>query len=95
MKITKRQLIELIREASGEMRSQEAIAHPQKIMREDGLSLEDFTEMLLYYLEDQTDQEWNEEMLSNDWNLYDEWIAGADPTSVGAEYLSDAYSYMS
>jgi hypothetical protein len=93
MKISRRKIIELIRESAGEMRSQEAIAHAQS-MREDGLSFEDFTTLLLDYLEDQTNQQWSEEMLSDDWNFYDEWIEGSDPLSIGAEYLADAASYM-
>jgi len=83
----------MIRETAGEMRSREAIANAQS-MREDGLSFEDFTTELLDYLEDQTNQQWSEEMLSDDWNYYDEWIEGADPRSIGSEYLADAASYM-
>ena len=94
MKISRIKLIEMIRESSEEMRSQEAIAHAQKTMRSDGLSFEDFITMLLDYLENQTDRQWSEEMLSDDWNYYDEWIEGSDPISIGAEYLADATSYM-
>ena len=93
MKISRIKLIKMIRETAGEMRSREAIANAQS-MREDGLSFEDFTTELLDYLEDQTNQQWSEEMLSDDWNYYDEWIEGADPRSIGSEYLADAASYM-
>ena len=93
MKISRRKIIELIRESAGEMRSREAIAGAQS-MRSDGVSFEDFTTELLDYLEDRTNQQWSEEMLSDDWNYYDEWIEGADPRSIADEYLSDAASYM-
>lgn len=93
MKISRIKLIEMIRESSEEMRSQEAIAHAQKTLRKDGLSFEDFITTLLDYLEDQTNQQWSEEMLPEDWNFYDEWIEGADPLSVGAEYIQDSVEY--
>jgi hypothetical protein len=93
MKISRIKLIEMIRESSEEMRSQEAIAHAQKTLRKDGLSFEDFITTLLDYLEDQTNQQWSEEMLPEDWNFYDEWIEGEDPLSVGAEYIQNSVEY--
>jgi len=92
VKISRRKIIELIRESAGEMRSREAIAHAQS-MREDGLSFEDFITILLGYLEDQTNQQWSEEMLPEDWNFYDEWIEGADPLSIATEYIQDSAQY--
>ena len=93
MKTSRRKIIELVRETAGEMRSREAIAGAQS-MRADGTSFEGWITELLDYLEDKTNQQWSEEMLSDDWNFYDEWIEGADPTSIAAEYLADSYEYM-
>jgi hypothetical protein len=90
MSINKKSLRALIKESLEQARSEQAIDHA-KGMREDGLSFEDFITTLLDYLEDQTDQQWSEEHLSDDWNYYDEWLKGSDPLSIGAEYLADAY----
>ena len=47
MKITRRQLRQIISESAGEMRSQEAISGAQTHMRTDGMSFQDFAGLIV------------------------------------------------
>lgn len=96
MKIKNSVLSKLIKEVTKEylnesdaFNAKTAIAQSQSKMREDGLSFEAFIDQLLNYLEDRTGAQYSEEDLADDYNYYDEWLAGVDPYSLGAEYLAD------